>query len=160
MSEHATGMLREECQELEFLRRQPDLLAVSHHAKPLPVDHQATANDWLGWFRRTVDPAQRRAYTRQQFLGPERFRDVIVGARIERAHLVAFSTSGRQHDDRDRQALTNPAAHLDPVDVRQAQVQDDEVRLLAVDGLERGVTGHGLAHVIPASTEQRGQGRR
>ena len=156
MGEHPTGMLCEECQELELLRRQPHLLAVSHDAKALPIDHQVAADDWLGWLRRSVT-AQRRAHTRQQFLGPERFGDVVVGTRIERANLVAFRTAGRQHDDRDRQALTNPAAHLDSVDVRQAQVQDDEVRLLPVDSFERGVTGHGVGHVIPASTEQRGQ---
>ena len=104
MGQHAAGMLCEKRQELEFLRRQPDLLAVSQHAKPLPVDHQVAANDRLGWLRRTVDPAQRGANARQQLLGAERLRDVVVGARIERAHLVAFGAARRQHDDRDRQA--------------------------------------------------------
>ena len=70
---------------------------------------------------RRVDPPQRDANPREQFLGAERLGDVVVGAGIERPHLVVFRAARRQHDDRRAPALANLAADVDAVDVGEAR---------------------------------------
>ena len=45
VGQHAAGMLRQVGEQLEFLRRQPDLLAVSDHAEALAIDDQTAAHD-------------------------------------------------------------------------------------------------------------------
>ena len=46
--------------------------------------------------------------------------------------------------------LPNHAAHLHAVDIRQAEIEDDEVGLLAVDGLDSRPSRHRGVHLIAA----------
>src|SRR6185503_3342336 len=64
---------------------------------------------------------------------------VVVGAGVERLHLVRLVAAGRQDDDRDPGPLAQPAGELDAVAVRQAEVEEDELRVVAGGG------GGGLA---------------
>ena len=65
----------------------------------------------------------------------ERLRHVVVGAQLEPDDRVDVVGPRGQHEDRGRPAPADLATHLEPVDPRQHQVQDDEVRVVA--GVER-----------------------
>ena len=121
VGQHPAGMLRQERQQLEFLRRQPHFFAVPEHPESLAVDDQVAAHDRLARRRRRLDAPQRRADAGQQLLGAERLGDVVVGAGVERAHLVAFGAARREHQDRHARRLAHAAADLDAVDIRQAR---------------------------------------
>ena len=85
-------------------------------------------------------PSTRRsagADARQQLFGAERLRDVVVCPCIQRAHLVAFGAARGEHQDRHARRLSHRHAHLDAVDVRQAEVEHEQVWLVAVHRLER-----------------------
>jgi hypothetical protein len=81
----------------------------------------------------------------------ERLRHVVVRARVEALDLVAPAVAGRQDDDRHLAALAPPGReHADPVDLRQAEIQDggvvgfgvaEELALLAVERAVDGVAG-------------------
>src|SRR5215469_7614439 len=80
----------------------------------------------------------------QQFLDAERLGHVVVGANVERGHLVPLPAAGRHHDDRHAGLLADLPAQLETVDLGQHQVEQDDVRLLGLQQLQRpgAVGGH------------------
>ena len=79
-------------------------------------------------------PAERRraphdrADPGDQLAQPERLDDVVVGAELEPDDAVGLLAAGGHDDDRDARALAQLPADVEAVDVRQAQVEQDEVR--------------------------------
>ena len=68
----------------------------------------------------------------------EGLRHVVVSARTERVDLVLDRVLRGQEQDRGLVAtLAEPAADLDPLDVGEHPVEDDQVRIEAGDGGER-----------------------
>ena len=60
MRQHAPGVLREEQQQLELLRRQPQLVAAPRHPAAIEIDDEIAAADHA----RTATPSVRRSATR------------------------------------------------------------------------------------------------
>ena len=56
------------------------------------------------------------------------------------------------------EALPNRAAHLHAVDIRQTQIEHDEIGLVAIDRLDGRASRHRRVHVVAARTEQRRHG--
>ena len=70
--------------------------------------------------------------------------DVVVRAEPETQDDVAFLAAGRHHDDRQvagRIDGTKAPADIQPVQSRQQQIQQDDVRLLAADHGKTAATG-------------------
>ena len=60
----------------------------------------------------------------QQLPHGEGLGDVVVGAQLQAKHLIRLLLPGGEHDDRGGPALSlQAAAHLEPVHLRQHQVQ-------------------------------------
>ena len=72
-------------------------------------------------------PATDGADPRRQLAPAERLGDVVVGAELEPEDAVELVATGGEHDDRDGPALAQLAADVTAVDVRQAEVEQDEV---------------------------------
>src|SRR4030095_12588136 len=142
MCEHPARMLREEQQEIEFLWREPDLLAATEDAPPIPIDHEIAACNLPLWCARRFDAAQRDPDPRHQFLGPERFRHVIVGAGIKRGNLVRFLSPRRQDDDWRCAAVANESADLNPAAITQSEIEHDQSRPVAFEGVQRSASAH------------------
>ena len=119
------------------------------------IDDEIAAHDRPGARRRRLDPAQRHADTGQQFLGAEWLRDVVVGARVQRANLVGLRATRGQHENRRRASVSQQPAHLDAVHVGQSQVQNDEVGVNPFNALQAGFPGHGGGDLVAARAEQR-----
>ena len=71
--------------------------------------------------------AQRGPQTGEELVHSERLRDVVVGAGVERDHLVRLAAARREDDDRRLAPSTQALDHLDPVHVGEAEVEDDGV---------------------------------
>ena len=67
-----------------------------------------------------------------------RLDHVVVGAELETHHPIDLLAAGGDDDDRHARALAQPPADLEAVDVRQAEVEQDEVGLGGVQGLLPG----------------------
>jgi hypothetical protein len=79
------------------------------------------------------------ANPREQLGETEGLGDVVVGAGFEPDDYVHLVTSGRQHDQHAvRVAQPDLSAHLHAVDVRQTQVEQDQLETLPVDQVDRG----------------------
>ena len=75
------------------------------------------------------DPAQHRVDAGDQLGRRERLDDVVVGALAQADEAIGLLAAGGQQDHRDARprSLVQLPHHLDPVDPRQHQVEDDEV---------------------------------
>ena len=85
-----------------------------------------------------ADATQVGAHPREQLLGRERLGDVVVGAGIEAAHLVAVGVERGHHDDRHLLAAgPQGLGDLIAVHARQHEVEQHEVGVELVGRLER-----------------------
>ncbi len=80
----------------------------------------------------------------------ERLGEVVVGADAEAADLVVEPGQPREDEDRRVDARgAQPAQHLVAVDVRQHQVEDDDVVVVELADLEAVLAQiGGVAHVV------------
>ena len=72
-------------------------------------------------------PAQRRPDACQQLRGAERLGDIVIGAAVQGGHLFAFLGAGRNHNDRQGVPLPQLPQKLQPVGVRQSEIQQQHV---------------------------------
>ena len=82
-------------------------------------------------------PAQQRPDPGQQLLALEGLDQVVVGAAVEAVDAVLGLGAGGQHQDRHVAVGAQPAADLDAVEARQAEVEDDQVGDEAGGDVER-----------------------
>ena len=68
----------------------------------------------------------------------ERFRDVVVGPKLERLYNVERVVARGEHHDRHIGERADAAQDLVPVDVGQADVEEHDVGLIAFDDIEAG----------------------
>ena len=81
--------------------------------------------------------AQQRLDARDQDLGAERLAQVVVGAEGERAHDVGFLAARRQHHQRNSAALAQLLREIEAAHARHVDVEHGEMRLLALECVER-----------------------
>ena len=145
-------MVEELPEEVELLRRQLDLVLADVDFAAARVDLQVAVLELSA----LQVPALRRRPT-EDGLHPsdelprvERLRQVVVGPDLEADDLVHVLVARGQHQDRHVGALADPAADLDPVDVREHQVEDDERDLALAACASPSVPVAALRTVYPA----------
>jgi hypothetical protein len=97
-------------------------------------------------------PAQDRANAQRQLAGAERLGDVVVGPELEPDDAIDLLRAGGQHDDRQTGELAigpNPPADLLPRQVRQHQVQHQQIGRRVLEQAQCGVAGRGGLHLVP-----------
>src|SRR4051794_38939478 len=136
----------EQREQVELLGRELELAAVAPRAPRAGI--HAHARD-LALGDAIAAAPQQGAYARAQDRQRERLREVVVGARVEPEHLVELGAAGREHEDRQARVLrARAAAHLDPVDVRQADVENHEVDAARVDAPDGGAARVDVIDVV------------
>jgi len=90
-------------QQLELTTRQPDLRTVHPHGNGVEIGNQMVSG--IGNRRRFAvtrrAAAQHGPNACHQLAKRERFRNVVVGAKLEAGDPVALAGAGSEHDDRD-----------------------------------------------------------
>ena len=119
-------MLNECGEELELEWRQLDLAFADDHASLRVVDLDEGVAVRLGHLRLSARPAQQRLDAGEQLLPAERLRDVVVGARGEAADALELLGARREHDHRHFREVADPLERLVPVQLRHADVEEDE----------------------------------
>lgn len=85
-------------------------------------------------FRRSGGPAPEQGVDPGlEFAGAERLADVLIGAVVQAGQLVEFVCPGGEHHDERVRKFPQKLAHFQPVEVRQVQVQCDQVGFAASD---------------------------
>jgi hypothetical protein len=106
-----------------------------------------------GLVRGRGSPADGGAQAGEQLVHAERLGHVVVGAGVERGHLLGLLAPGGQHDDRDGGPAADAVNDVGSVHVGQAEVQDDDVRALTGHRGQAGGTVHRGADDILAGGE-------
>jgi hypothetical protein len=128
-------------------RGEPDIFPLPDDALGGQVDNQVAERDpgqVLGGSR----APDRRPHPGQQFLHAERLRDIVIGAGVERFHLVHAVGPAGQHDDRGLGPAAQALDHLHPVQVGQAEIEDHQVGRVAAGHLECLGSGRRDMHVV------------
>ena len=128
------GIARERGEQLELLRRQLELAAVEACAACALVDLEVSGAQRAIAAGKGRRAPHYRADPGDQLAQPVRLDDVVVGAELEPDHAVGLFPTCGEDDDRDARALAQLPADVEPVDVRQAQIEQDEVRGRGIEG--------------------------
>ena len=126
---------REQLEDAVFLAGQVQRLGLDLDRAGVEIDRQLAGLD--DRFRMALGAAHDRLDARQQFAPVERLGQVVVGAEAETLDLVVELGEARQDQDRRIDARGAQAAqHLVAVDVRQHQIEDDDVVIVKLTDLE------------------------
>src|SRR5690606_5628762 len=128
--------------ERELARGQVDLGAADRQPPRAQVEREVVVGEDVDLRAGGGVLPQPQPHPGQQLLEAERLGDVVVGAALEPGDGVGDRVAGREDDDRGRDAqAADGAQHLEAVDVRQPEVEDQQVELAAggeVDTLPAG----------------------
>ena len=150
------GVGQQEPQEAELRGGEIDGAAPPPHLVGVLVHLEVGEGEPVGARPRPVGPTEDRPDPGDQLLQAERLRDVIVATDRQAADLVLGRVAGREEQDRRRPPPVEQALlHLEPIDVGEHDVEDDEVRSERFDELDRVATVPGRLHVEPLVPKSR-----
>ena len=161
--EHPAGTLHQKFEQPEFRRTEIDRTARARHPFFLAIKLEiADRQHRRDPFR--TGTAQQRTNARQEFRYREWFDDIVVGARRQTPHALAFLAAGRQHDDRQRLRLrpgSQAPAQFDAGETGQHPVEHDQIgRGFAQPRVSLVAAGYGIDFVtfrFEIIAQQRGQ---
>ena len=140
--EHLPGVAAEQGDDLILVRRQVRVLSGEIDAV-LVVVHAQLAHAVLPRHGQRVARAvgarvaQRRADARQQLHRAEGLGEIVVRPHVERGRLVKLRAARRDDDDRHPAPRTDGADDLTAVHVRQTEIQQQQIRAVRGDHLQR-----------------------
>ena len=160
--EHEPAVVEQLPEQVELLRRELDLAVADHRLAAAGVDHEVAVANLLALVAAALGrrAAQHALHPRHELARVERLRQVVVGADLETDDLVHVLVARGQHQDRDVRALAHAAADLEPVHVRQVEVEHDEGGRLRGDRIEGGAAGADGLHVVAGVLQIEGDERR
>ena len=77
-------------------------------------------------------------HPRRELAAAEGLREIVVGADGEADHEIGLGVACREHEDGNRPLALDLLAHLEPVETRQHEIEDDEVGTEAGGGVDAG----------------------
>jgi hypothetical protein len=102
-----------------------------------------------------LQAAQQRLHARHQLAHRQRLGHVIVRARVQTGETVREVALGGDHDDAHVRERPHLAAYLDPVPVRQDEIEQHQVRGPTLESSHRLGSGPRLDHLKAPLLERR-----
>ncbi len=94
--------------------------------------------------------AENGADTSQEFLRAEGLGDIVICPQIQRLHLVPLVGTGGEHNDGNSVRLSHLLNQTHTIPIRQAKIQNDEVRMMGSIHHYPERTGLRTEHLIVA----------
>jgi hypothetical protein len=153
--EHEAPVVEEVPEQVELLGRQLHLLAGDGHLAPTRVDSELAVLENRAHELPSLGAgtAEDRLDAGDELAGVEGLRQVVVRAHLEPDDLVDVLVSRAEHENRNVGALADAATDVDPVEIGQHQVEDDQqgrARARLLDGVAARA---GTAHVEAGALE-------
>ena len=148
-ADESSGTLQQHFEQAELARRQLDHVAVNRgHAAGLVIDHGPVFD---GAGRPAHAATAECTHARLELLQAEGLGHVVVGPVVQALDALFNAVGGGEDQHRHGRAARPQAfEHLQPVHARQAQVQDQQVKLGV--GHQRGIALTAAGHVVDRRT--------
>jgi hypothetical protein len=104
-----------------------------------------------------VRAAQGGPQSCEQFLHAERLGHVVVRSDVERRDLVRLAIADREHDDGNLREGAEPADDLGPIEVRQSEIEEHDVRPRLGRGDEGLLARPDREDLVPVRLQARAQ---
>ena len=145
--EGASGIPHQVLEERKLARAQRDRAVSTPHFARQRIEEQIS-HPQLCRTRPECRAPQQCAHTRQQLLGVERLRQVVVGAGLQARYAIGDTTARCEHQHRSRDpASAELRGNLQPIAARKTEVEDHQIgRFLECAG-EPGVAVRCGLHV-------------
>ena len=102
--------------------------------------------------------AMRGADARNQLANAEGLGHIVVGAQLQRLHLVLFAVAHRHHQHRQaRRRAANAAQRLNAANARHVDVQQHHIHGIRVQQLQRFLAARGLDDLKTKLAQRRPQ---
>ena len=126
MEQHA-AILKEVDEQIEFFWREVNFLRPDEDFVGGKIKEEIPLAEQAGCLLRVGRQApQGRAHTRQQFINPKRFGDVIICSRIQGFDFALLLALNGKHDDGDLRGFANGLTQGQPTHFRHGKVSDDQ----------------------------------
>src|SRR5438270_9454825 len=135
--EHAARLAGERRDELELGGGELDVAVPDPHAHARYIERNVASADDVTALRGTLRPPEHRPHPGDELLRRERLRDVVVRAELQADELVALLVAPAEDEDRDRRVATEGPRDVEAIELRQAEVQHDEIGMLRACARER-----------------------
>ena len=127
-------------EQLKLGSRQVDFLALDQNLVARDIDDQIAEVEYLdGWLVGLMGTAEQGAYAGDKLARRERLNQIVVGAELKTDNTVLDLALGSQHDDGDIRGIANGAANALAGDLGEHKVEHDQVKLMLLELLDRGL---------------------
>ena len=124
--EHLVGMTHKGCQESNLLLAQRQGFSIDRYAPDGLIQCDVVARQNL--LNSAFGATQHGVGAGNDFAGIEWLDDVVVGAALQSDDSIGVGFPGGEHDDWYVRLSTQDPAHLNAIETRQHQIEDDQVR--------------------------------
>mmetsp|Transcript_15321 Transcript_15321/g.36556 ORF Transcript_15321/g.36556 Transcript_15321/m.36556 type:complete len:272 (-) Transcript_15321:132-947(-) len=132
MRQHPSRRVAQLLQQTVFDRRQMQLFAAllraARHDTPCSIHRDRPEAQHRVGIGATRAPAQLHPHPGQQLGHTEGLDQIVIGAGVERLDLALFTVAGRQHQHRGLRPAAKLANEIEPIAVRQPEVQHHQLR--------------------------------
>jgi hypothetical protein len=130
--EHEPRVLQEVREQVELPGRQLHRRAGHGRDPAAPIELDVPEREAF-LLERRLGAAQHRLDAGDELSGRERLRDVVVGTQLEPRYPIRLLVARGQDDYRQARVLPDRTAEVEPVGVRQLQVENCEPDLLPLE---------------------------
>ena len=148
---HFPGVLKEVVEQLELLRGQMDdglSRFTSWLSRSISTESSRTVRECA-----PAGPPRNGMDAGNQFLDAERFRDVVVGAVLQRLHFLLFRFPRGHDHDWHFGTFANQPAGLESADARHLQIEQNHVRGVVPQALQRLLAAPRVGYLESARDE-------
>jgi hypothetical protein len=151
------GRLSQPVEKVELGRCQVHRVAGARHAPARRVDRQGAEPDRDSGVARdgASRPAQEGSHAGDELARAERLRHVVVAPDREPDFEIRLGIPRREHEDGHRPVALDPAADVETVEPGKHQVEDDEIRAIALAQRDAADAVGGDLHLEPLRLEPR-----
>src|SRR4051812_15604738 len=152
-ADHEALVAHQVLEQLELTLREVDLPLPARHFMGVRVEREVTHPQRRHPARRP--PAQQRPHPREQLLALERLHEIVVRTDVQPLHPALERIARREHQDRSVvTVVAQPLGHVDPVQPRQAEVQNDDVRQKRVRLIQSAHTIRSELHLVTLEAQR------
>lgn len=139
-------------QQRGFVSRQLHRRAAKRDHAALQIHRQVAGREYARV--PLLFPCDSGANPLQKIPQPAGLCKVIVRAGVKRRNLVALCVPHRQDDNRRVAQLSKPARYHNPIQIRQAQIKNNHIRMQSLDASQNVLSRGGFMHREPSRRKQ------